>query len=176
MTYLATADVEIESDRAKWRRRLQQRRCLACGAADLVNRKTSYFCIHCKPRWRYCSTCETLRLTIDHGKDSRCKGCASAKALAYYHARPDGNLYRLRLKELSRRTHTRGDQIFLGIRRRIALADFVRRTPGLSWPKRAALLGVDRGQLESSYRKQCRLDRRDADAADDARNRVLRPR
>jgi hypothetical protein len=175
MTYLATAETEVEPDRTRWRRRLQQKRCLACGCKPIAP-GGSYFCIQCKPSWRYCSTCETLRTTAEHGKDSRCKGCASAKALAYYHARPDANLYRLRLKELSKRKKTRADQIFDGIRRRIALADFVRSTPGMSWRRRAALIGVCHGQLESSYWRQCRADLRDVDAADHARNQVLRPR
>lgn len=165
----------IEDDRTRWRRRLQQRRCLACGARQIV-RGGGYFCIRCRQHWRYCSTCETLRVASEHGKDSRCKGCASAKALSYYHARPDANLYRLRLKELARRKKTRADQIFDGIRRRIALADFVKRTPGMSWRKRAALVGVNPTQLESSYWRQCRDDLRDVDASDHARNQVLRPR
>lgn len=165
----------VEADRTKWRRRLQQQRCIACGAAQLHNRKSSYFCSAHVRTHRYCSTCETLRETTDHGKDSRCKGCASAKALAQYHAYPDANLYRLRLKELSRRTRTRADQIFDGIRRRIALADFVQRTPGLLWRERAALIGVDPKQLESSYWRQTRDDLQDVDAADHARNAV-RPR
>lgn len=170
-----SAEPIVEADRTKWRRRLQQKRCLACGARRLA-RGGSYFCVAHKADWRYCSTCETLRATPDHGKDSRCKGCASRKALAYYHARPDANLYRLRLKELSRRNKTRADQIFDGIRRRIALADFVKRTPGLSWRRRAALVGVNPTQLESSYWRQCRDDLRDVDAADTARNRVRPPR
>lgn len=165
-----------EDDRTKWRRRLQQKRCIACGAADLHNHKSSYFCTRHVRTHRYCSTCETLRPIAQHGKDSRCKGCASRKALDYYHARPDANLYRLRLKELSRRKKTRADQIFDGIRRRIALADFVKRTPGMSWRKRAALIGVHHGQLEASYWRQIRNDLQDVDAADTARNVVRPPR
>lgn len=161
--------------RALWRRRLQHRDCLACGA-HRVAPGGSYFCIHCKPHWRYCTTCETLRATADHGKDSRCKPCSAARALAQYHAYPDANLYRLRLKELSKRTKTRADQIFDGIRRRIALADFVRRTPGLTWRERGELAGVNGKQMEASYWRQLRDDLCDADASDAARNKVLPPR
>ena len=170
-----SATLLVEDDRTRLRRRLQQKRCLTCGARQLAP-GGSYFCIHCKPSWRFCSTCETLRPIDLHGKDSRCRGCASAKALAYYHAQPDANLYRLRLKELSRRKKTRADQIFDGVRRRIALADFVRNTPGMSWRKRAALVGVNPTQLENSYWRQTHEDLRDVDASDTARNRVLIPR
>lgn len=175
MTYLATAAPETEDSRTRWRRRLQQARCIACGAKKL-HHNGSYFCRTHVRAYRYCTTCETLRTTQAHGKDSRCKACASAKALAYYHANPDANLYRLRLKELSRREKTRADQIFDGIRRRIALADFVGRTPGLTWRKRAARIGVNPIQLAASYRKQTRGDLKDVDASDAARKRVRIPR
>jgi hypothetical protein len=175
MTYLATAEVEIESDRTRWRRRLQQKRCLVCGVRKIAP-GGSYFCIQCKPHWRYCSVCETLRDTATHGKDSRCKGCASRRALADYHRDPDRCLYRIRLQELSKRTRTREDQLFASLRRRIALAALVRRTPGMSWPKRAALVGLNATQLAASYRAQVSGDIRDVDASDHARNQVLRPR
>lgn len=165
-----------EDDRTKWRRRLQQRRCLACGAAQLHNRTSSYFCSAHIRTHRYCSTCETLRERDARGKDSRCKSCASARALARYHANPGANLYRLRLKQMARRERTREDQIFDGVRRRIALAAFVKRTPGMSWPKRAAVLGVNPTQLAASYRTQLRDDLQDADASDRARERFWEAR
>ena len=160
-----------EDERTTWRRRLQQRKCLVCGARNLVNRTTSYFCTHCKPDWRYCSTCETLRTLEAHGKDSRCKGCASTKALADYYRDPDRCLYRQRLQALSRRDKTRAEQIFDGIRRRIALFELVKSTPGVSWVARGVLVGSDATYLAEAYRKQCRGNVRDADATDAARRR-----
>lgn len=171
MTYLATAEPAIEPERTKWRRRLQQRRCLVCGAADLHNQKSSYFCSLHIGAYRYCSTCETLRTTTDHGKDSRCKGCASAKALAQYRADPDRCIYRLRLQSLSKRERSRGEQIFDGIRRRIALAELVRNTPGMSWEARGRIVQADPTYLAEAYRKQCRGQVRDADAIDRTRRR-----
>ncbi len=169
------SSVPLEEDaRGKWKRRLQQRRCLTCGARDLVNRTTSYFCIHCKADWRYCSTCETLRSVDAHGRDSRCKGCASRKALKAYYADPDRCLYRLRLQALSKRERSRAEQIFDGIRRRIALAELVKQTPGMSWTKRGVLAGADATYLAETYRKQVRGDVRDADAID--RMRRMRAR
>jgi len=159
-----------ESARERTRRRLQQRRCLVCGARGLANRDTSYFCRLHISAYRYCSTCETLRTTAEHGKDSRCKGCASEKALAYYRANSDANIYRIRLKELATRQSTRGDQILAGVRRRIALAALVRATPGWSWPKRAALVGMNRCQLARNYRQQCAGRVLDADQSDRARD------
>lgn len=160
-----------EADRTKWRRRLQQRRCLVCGARKLVNRQTSYFCIHCKPNWRYCSTCETLRTVSEHGKDSRCKVCSGARALAQYHADPDRCIYRQRLRALSLRGRSRSEQIFDGVRRRIALAELVRQTPGMSWERRGTLSGADPSYLAEAYRKQVRGNVRDADAIDQARRK-----
>lgn len=164
-----------EDNRTRWRRRLQQRRCIACGARDILP-YGAYFCAIHQQSHRYCSTCETLREVAAHGKDSRCKSCAAQRALARYHAYPDANLYRLRLKELSKRSKTRADQIFDGIRRRIALATFVRQTPGLTWKQRGEIAGVNPKQLEASYYKQIRDDLKDADYCDQARNRVLIPR
>lgn len=166
----SSAPIE-EEDRTKWRRRLQQRRCLACGARDLVNRQTSYFCMACKPDWRYCSTCETLRTVEEHGRDSRCKACSNARVTRQYHADKDRTLYRLRLQALSRRERTRSEQVFDGIRRRVALAELVRQTPGMSWAKRGALVGADATYLAETYRKQCRGDVRDADSFDIERRR-----
>ena len=173
--FLASAEPLEEDDRTRWRRRFQQKRCLFCGARRLT-RGNGFFCAAHIHAYRYCSTCETLRPAAAHGKDFRCRPCAAAKALAQYHAYPDANLYRLRLKELSRRTKTRADQIFDGVRRRIALADFVKRTPGLTWKQRGELAGLDGKQMECSYWRQIRDDLRDVDAADVARSRVVPPR
>jgi len=159
-----------ESARTQIRRRLQQRRCLVCGARDLVNHATSYFCRLHIGTHRYCSTCETLRPAADHGKDSRCKGCANDKALAYYRENSDKNIYRIRLQQIARRTTTRGDQILAGVRRRIALADLVRATPGMSWPKRAAIVNMNATQLAHAYRTQLRGLVCDVDATDRARD------
>lgn len=163
-----------ESARATVRRRLQQQRCLVCGARDLVNHQTSYFCRTHIDGWRYCSLCETLRTKRDHGKDSRCKGCAASKALSFYHQHPDATIYRIRLRQIVTRQTTRGDQIFIHLRRRIALAELVRQTPGWSWPKRAAVFGGCPQQLANAYRQQLRADLRDVDAADRARDAYWR--
>jgi len=170
MTEMHTADAQTEDSRTTWRRRLQQQRCLACGARTLINHQTSYFCAAHIDGWRYCSTCETLRTVGEHGKDSRCKGCARDKALSYYHQYPDATIYRIRLRQIANRQTTRGDQIFAHMRRRIALAELVKRTPDLSWPKRACLFGGCPQQLAYQWRQQQRATLRDVDAADRARD------
>jgi len=168
--YLASADIQIEDTRSQLRRRLQQGRCLVCGARALVNHQTSYFCRLHIAAYRFCSLCETLRLAAEHSKDSHCKPCASRKALKGYHADPDRTIYRIRLRQIATRTATRGDQIFAGVRRRIWLAELVRRTPGLSWPKRAALCGMDATYLAYAYRQQTSDHLRDVDYCDRARD------
>jgi len=162
-----------EDARTTWKRRLQQRRCLVCGARDLVNRQTSYFCQAHIADWRYCSTCETLRTAQEHGRDSRCKGCANVRGTAAYYADKDRTLYRRRLTELAKRRHTRSDQLFEAIRRRIALAELVKNTPGMSWAQRGRLVSADPTHLAESYRKQCRGDTRDADNIDRSRSAYL---
>lgn len=174
---MIATDLEApEHPRATWRRRLQQKKCLHCGARKLPN-PGSYFCVRCFPDWRYCSLCETLRPSLEHGKDSRCRGCANARATAAYHTHyHDANVYRIRLKQIATRTATRGDQIFAHMRRRIALAELVKRTPGMAWPRRAALFGGCPTQLAYQWRQQ-RSDRlRDVDAADRARDAHWRSR
>ena len=160
-------DTAIEEDaRTRLRRRLQQRRCLVCGSRALVNRTTSYFCALHITTHRYCGPCETLRTAVEHGNDSRCRACATARSLAYYHANAERNLYRIRLRQLSTRTRSRADQIFDSLRRRIALADLVAQTPDWSWPRRAAVHGGDRAQLARAYREQCAGLAFDADSPD----------
>lgn len=78
--------------------------------------------------------------------------------------------------EMARRKQTRSDQIFQAVKRRIALADLVRGTPGMSWEKRGRLVGADPTYLAESYRKQCRGAVRDADNIDRARSAYLEPR
>jgi hypothetical protein len=167
--YLATAERETEDPRTTWKRRLQQQRCLVCGARDLVNRQTSYFCdLHIRA-YRFCSLCETLRTAADHGADARCRSCAAGRALAAYHADPDRTIYRIRLRQIAQRRHTRGDQIFIHLRRRIALAELVKATPNWSWPRRAAVFGGYPQQLAYAWRQQNGADLRDVDATDQAR-------
>lgn len=176
MTYLYSADVQTEDPRTQIRRRIQQRRCLVCGARKLPN-PGSYFCAHCFPDWRYCGLCERLRTAEAHGKDSRCKGCANDRATAAYYAHyRDANVYRIRLRQIASRTATRGDQIFEQMRRRIALAELVRQTPGWSWPKRAAVFGGNPTQLAYRYRWQQSDQLCDVDAADRARDAHWRTR
>lgn len=175
MTYLYSAERETEDSRTQIRRRLQQRRCLQCGARSL-SPYGSYFCRAHIRTHRFCSLCETLRPTEEHGKDSRCKACAAARALECYYANTDRNVYRIRLKQIANRTTTRGDQILEAVRRRIWLAELVRQTPGMSWPKRAAMVGMNATQLAQSYRWQCSGQLRDVDASDRARDAHWRER
>lgn len=174
MTYaLHTQDAPalVEDARTQARRRIQHKRCLVCGARRLVNQQTSYFCPLHIGAYRYCAVCETLRTAQDHGKDSRCRGCSATRALAQYHADPDRMLYRLRLKQLARRQHSRSDEIFIALRRRIALAALVAATPGATWVARARLVNMDATHLAEAYRKQCAGRVRDADASEQEQRR-----
>jgi hypothetical protein len=168
--YTYSAESDTEDLRTTWRRRLQQRRCLVCGARNLVNQATSYFCPRHIRTHRYCSTCETLRTAEAHGRDSRCRECANSRATAAYHADPDRTQYRLKLAQMARRSRNRADEIFDGMRRRIALAALVASTPGMSWEARGRLLGCDATNLAERYRLQCRGAFRGPDAGD----RILR--
>lgn len=174
MTYqLHTQDAPpiAEDPRAQVRRRMQQKRCLVCGAKELVNHNVSYFCARHIATHRYCSTCETLRSAEEHGKDDRCRGCANERALAAYYADPDRTLYRLRLKQIARRRQNRADEIFDAVRKRIFLASFVAATPTWTWAQRAAALGMNVTYIADMYRKQCAGRVRDADAADREKRR-----
>jgi len=168
MTYLASADTQTEDPRTTWRRRLQQQRCLVCGARQLAIGH-GYFCAAHIRSHRFCSLCETLRTVEEHGQDARCRSCANDRALRAYHADPDRTIYRIRLRQLAERRHTRGDQIFIHMRRRIALAELVKRTKGWSWPKRAAVFGGYPQQLAYAWRQQNGAGLRDVDATDRAR-------
>jgi hypothetical protein len=169
---------EEEAERARWRRRIQQRRCLVCGSPQLLNRLTSYFCADHFPTHRWCYVCETLRNAESHGRDGggRCRPCAAVRALGQYHAAPDANLYRNRLRGMARRQSTRAEQIFAGMRWRIALAALVAATPGLSWRARGRLIGRSGENMARVYRAQCRGENRDRDAIDVARDAYWRDR
>lgn len=174
MTYaLHTQDAPalIEDPRTQARRRIQHKRCPVCGARKLVNRQTSYFCPLHIATHRWCCVCETLRTAQDHGKDSRCRACSARKALAQYHVDKDRTLYRLRLKQLARRQHSRSDEIFIALRKRIALAALVAATPGATWVARARLIGMNATHLAEAYRKQCAGRVRDADASEQEQRR-----
>lgn len=161
-------EAEVEGERARWRRRIQQRRCLVCGSRDLVNQGSSYFCAEHLRTHRWCGLCETLRPLEAHGLDCRCRTCSTARSLAYHRANTERTAYRQRLRDIARRRHTRGEQILVNMRRRIALAAFVAATPGMSWAARGRLLGAAGRTLAEAYRAQCR-GRADVDAADTAR-------
>lgn len=172
MTYLATADPAAESPAAQLRRRYQQRKCLVCGARSTAHGQRSLFCAAHLTGWRYCAVCSALQPVEDHGRDkSRCKACSARRALAAYYADPDRCLYRIRLAQMSRRSGTRGDQLFASMRRRIALAAFVKATPGMPWRQRAALIGVHPAQLAYNYRLQCSGPQPDVDAPERAKRK-----
>lgn len=174
MTYqLHTLDAPpiAEDARTQARRRIQQKRCLVCGARRLANQNVSYFCPTHLATHRWCPVCEVLRPTEEHGKDDRCRGCSNTRATQAYYADPDRTLYRLRLKQIARRRQNRADEIFDAARKRIALAAFVAATPGWTWAQRAAALGMNVTYIADMYRKQCRGLVRDADAADREKRR-----
>ena len=162
-------EAETESPRQQWRRRLQQRRCLACGARQLHHGGRSNFCAPHFRTHRWCSGCETVRELSEHGKNKLCRACDAAWKNRAYHAHPDAELYRIRLRRMASRTHTRVETIFAEVRRRIALADLVRATPGMTWRQRGQLVGRHGSFMAEMYRKQCRGDVRDPDHAERSR-------
>jgi hypothetical protein len=160
-------DEITESPKTQLRRRYQQKKCLVCGAK---NRATPWalFCASHRATHRYCSLCETVQAVGDYGADrSRCRICSRRRALDQYYADPERSKYRIRLRQMAVRSGTRGDQVFANIRRRIALANLVRQTPGISWPERGQLIGRYGPQLASDYRDQCAGRVRDVDAPDE---------
>lgn len=170
MTYPILTDAPITEDpRTQLRRRLQQRRCLVCGVRQLAGNAHSYFCAAHLITHRFCPMCEGLRTAAEHGKDTRCLECNRRRGLAGYYADRDRTLYRLRLKQIARRQTTRVDQIFVQMRKRIALAEFVRATPGWSWPMRARHYGVWSSTLATAYREQCAGRVLDVDASERSR-------
>jgi hypothetical protein len=88
----------------------------------------------------------------------------------YYEQHRDTYVYAIRLRQLAERRQTRGDLLFLSLRRRIALAELVRQTPGWTWPRRARAFGGNATYLAEQWRQQQRDDRRDVDAVDRARD------
>jgi hypothetical protein len=159
-----------EDTRTQLRRRYQQKKCLICGARDRAGRTALFCAAHLD--YRYCATCMTVRTSASHGRDkSRCKTCSATRALDHYYRDPDRCLYRMRLIQMAKRSGTRGDQIMDSMRRRIALADLVRQTQGMSWPKRAALIGANACQLAYNYRTQCAGPLPDADTPDRAKRK-----
>jgi anaerobic selenocysteine-containing dehydrogenase len=166
MTYFSSAEEHTELPAAQLRRRYQQKKCLVCGAK---NRATPWalFCASHSATHRYCSLCETVVATPDYGSDrSRCRLCSKRRALDHYYADPDRSKYRIRLRQMAGRQGTRGDQVFANIRRRIALAELVRRTPDMSWTERGRMVGRYGPQLASDYRHQCAGTVRDVDTPD----------
>lgn len=158
-----------ETPREQWRRRYQQRRCLACGARELHAGGRSNFCaLHFRSH-RWCSACETVREKAEHGATKLCRGCDAGWKRRAYDRHPESNLYYMRLKRMAERTHTREETIFAEVRRRIALAAFVRATPGLTWRARGRLVGRHGNSMAENYRKQCRGDVRDPDHAERSR-------
>lgn len=174
MTYLATAERETEDVTTQVRRRYQQQRCLVCGARDRAS-PWSLFCAAHIGDYRHCAVCGTVSTLDVHGRDkSRCKRCSSERALDAYYADPDRCLYRIRLMQMAKRSGTRADQIFESMRRRIALADLVKSTPGWSWARRAAIVGKNAQQLAYNYRTQCAGPRLDVDSPDRMKRRRVR--
>jgi hypothetical protein len=166
-----TADPIIESPVAQIRRRYQQKKCLVCGARNRAS-GWALFCAAHITTHRYCAICETVRLAEDYGSDrSRCRACSRTRALAHYYGDPERSMYRMRLRQIHTRAGTRGDQIMDGMRRRIALAALVKATPGMSWPKRGALIGRYGPQLAYNYRMQCQGMQLDADTPDRAKRK-----
>lgn len=166
MSYVANTDLHIEDGRTQTRRRYQHKRCLVCGARNRATPWALFCALHIATHC-YCAICETVQDAAGFGCDrSRCRACSRARALDSYYADPDRSKYRIRLMQMARRASTRGDQVLEGMRRRIALAELVKRTPGMSWEKRGALVGRYGPQLGSDYRDQCAGRVRDVDMPD----------
>lgn len=88
MSYLKNSDgmslvpwevpAEAETDRQRWRRRYQQKRCVACGSPERYGKKAL-----CRPCWeggqRYCAGCERIVRLEEWREQARvCAGCKSA--------------------------------------------------------------------------------------------------
>lgn len=91
-------DVEEETPLQRIRRRYQQRRCLACGAAE--RRPRHNFCGACYDAgWRYCAMCEQVKEKGEFWALSRCKPCQLARQY------PDREGAAEREREAARRGH-----------------------------------------------------------------------
>lgn len=166
MTYrLITQDAPpvVEDARTQVRRRMQQRRCLVCGARQL--HPHTYFCGAHFGHYGYCRVCEVVRPRAEHGKHLECRGCRSAERMRRHRDDPDAARYRLRLRQIAQRHYSIGEAVLATAARRIALADLVRRTPGMPWAERAALINwpYTWNALRVAYLRQCGGDVKDPD-------------
>jgi hypothetical protein len=169
-----TSTPEIEPPTIQLRRRYQQRKCLACGAKQRATPWSLFCAVHIETH-RYCPQCETVMTPEAFGAyRRRCATCSRARALAHYHADPDRSKYRIRLRQMAVRSCTRSDQVLDCMRRRIALAALVKRTPGWTWEQRGQLVGRYGPQLATDYRNQCAGRVRDVDAAGRDQRKVHR--
>lgn len=153
MTYPILTDAPITEDpRTQLRRRLQQKRCLVCGAR--ITSRANYFCPTHHAAYRFCSACESARPTSEHGRNWRCRPCNQAKALTEYYRNPDRLNYRRTLCDMAGRRETEADQLFRRMRAQIALAAFVAQTPGWTWERRAVVMGGGAANLATRWRRQ----------------------
>lgn len=161
-----TTEPIVEDATAQIRRRYQQKRCLVCGARNRAS-TWALFCTAHIATHRYCPVCIRVGMADEMGNDrSRCRTCSRKRALEHYYRNPDRTCYAIRLRQMHVRSGTRGDQIMDSMRRRIALAELVRRTPGMSWRERGLLVGRNPTQMAYNYRNQCQGPQPDADEAD----------
>lgn len=141
--------------------------------ASELRRDGQRWCAHCRrgqPRAQWAAPAAKRCRDCTRGYEQRRDVTAQrARSLACYRADPARAIYRIRLGQIARRRATRGDQIFAGMRKRIALATLVARTPGWSWTMRARRFGGWPAQLATDYRRQCAGLTGDADNADRAR-------
>jgi hypothetical protein len=141
--------------------------------AEDLRRAGKKWCAHCRqgqPLSLWSSRNAKRCRTCTAGYDARRAAAPHrSRQLASYYANPDRTLYRIKLKQMAQRQSSRADQIFVSLRKRIALAEMVARTPGWSWTMRARRFGSSAQQLAADYRRQCAGDVRDADMADVAR-------
>lgn len=153
----------VEDARTQVRRRMQQRRCLVCGARQL--HPHTYFCAFHFGHYGYCRVCEVVRPRAEHGNQLECRGCRSADRMRRHEADPDAQRYRLRLRQMRTRLYSMSDLVLTTAARRIALADLVRATPGATWSERAARIEwpYTWRALRVAYLRQCGGDVKDPD-------------
>jgi hypothetical protein len=162
---ISAADApQTEDPRTRARRRIQQRKCLVCGARQLHNNNSAFFCSLHFGAWRWCCICETLRPAAEHGgKPNHCRACHAARVRQEYRANPDAARYAVALKRMATRQNTTEDLIFEHMRRRITLAAIVRATPGWTWAQRARAYSMSAWHMVANYNRQRRGDVRDLD-------------
>lgn len=143
--------------------------------ADDLRLAGKRWCAHCKrgqPLTLWASRKATRCRTCTAGYHARRTSAPHrSRQLEAYYANPDRTLYRIKLKQMAMRRESRADQIFSHMRKRIALAEMVKRTPGWSWTMRARRFGSTAQQLAYDYRRQCAGLVRDADMPDAVRPR-----